>query len=209
MRPLSKLLLAAFAATLCMGLVVGTASANKISVTSRTFRMTWSALRFEEEEERVAIGTCPMTLEGSFHSSTIAKVAESVIGFVTRAGLGPCTGEMAEESGITGETLPWDVTYSSFSGTLPNITAVEIGFRREMIHYRIGLLRCLYKRTPVGRRRLLLGGGGLLTGVEETATIVWVRISGTTPPCRKQIRAGGVGTVSVLGSTASITIRLI
>jgi len=130
MHTRSKLALAGLAATLLMAFAVNSASANHLSVSSQNFRLVWTALTFFGEGTGSTENTiiCPVTLEGSFHSSTLAKVIGALIGHVTRATVvgTSCTGGRAT---ILQETLPWHVTYEGFSGTLPRITAVRLLLR--------------------------------------------------------------------------------
>src|SRR5262245_29490211 len=79
---------AALLATLVLTLGTTTATARKLSLTSKVFRITWASLTFdgiEEMEEFDTLSTrCPVTMEGSFHSATIRKVEEAQIGHITR-----------------------------------------------------------------------------------------------------------------------------
>lgn len=122
MRTRSKLLLASVAATAIFAFAVGTASANRLEnpVAERGFRATWTSLTLEAGGRRIA---CPITLEGSFTARTFAKRARTSIGLVNRATRGTCS----EGTGsILTETLPWDVEYNSYGGTLPNIERVTL-----------------------------------------------------------------------------------
>lgn len=117
---------AAFASTLTgitmMALAISSASARSLSISNQTFRAVWNPVTLAEPLGGTV--SCPMTLEGSLHSRTIAKVSYALIGYITRALSGvpaSCTGG---EMTILQETLPWHVRYFGFSGTLPNIAAV-------------------------------------------------------------------------------------
>lgn len=77
-----------------------------------------------------------MTLEGTFSQSTYAKTVGLRVGSVTRGTLGACTGGTAS---LKGETLPWSLLYSSFSGTLPAITGLTMR-----------LLGATFSITPTG-----------------------------------------------------------
>src|SRR4029077_15272287 len=102
---------------------------------------------------------------------TIAKVAGQLTGFITTARLGPCASGTAT---ILQETLPWHIQFVSFTGTLPNITAmtrslVGGGFRvRE-----IGGVTCLTRSTATNPMRgiLNIGAGGVITGARLGGTI--------------------------------------
>src|ERR1044071_9962665 len=122
---LCKLLLALITAAAILGALTATASARTFSTSSQTFRAHFIEFRFVSI---VGETRCRLTLEGSFHSRTIAKVRERIIGYITTARLGACT---SGTNSILQESLPWHVTYDSFFGTLPNINSIEtyvIGF---------------------------------------------------------------------------------
>jgi hypothetical protein len=128
MRLCSKLILAALSATMLLGIGVSSATARSFEIGSweRGFRIVWTALEFSNN---VGLETvrCPVTLEGTFHRSTYAKVSGTLIGYVTRAIIRgertSCTGGTAR---IFGESLPWHLQYSSFAGTLPDIESVTL-----------------------------------------------------------------------------------
>jgi len=123
MRNRSKLLFTGLCAALILAAAVSTASANHLSTNSQTFVLRWTALTFEASTG--ARVTCGVSLGGSFHSRTIAKVANALIGNVNAAAItsSTCTGGTAT---VNRETLPWHVQYRSFAGTLPNITNVAL-----------------------------------------------------------------------------------
>src|SRR5215207_9545753 len=97
----NRCLTVALVAAVCLGITVQGASANQLSISSSTYRLTWSTLELAS-----AVGTirCPVTIEGSFHSRTVWKVSGSLVGYVTRTALGACTGGTAR---VLTETLPW------------------------------------------------------------------------------------------------------
>lgn len=112
---------AALAAALVLGCAASSASANKLSYSNQGFRIMWARLTFSESGGGLPI-TCPVTLEGSFHSATLAKVISALVAHITRASIGSCQEGHAT---ILSASLPWDVSYQSFSGTLPSITGVR------------------------------------------------------------------------------------
>jgi hypothetical protein len=112
-----KLLLAAAGATVLLGTLVSSASARNLSISSQTIRASFSSVEFHLAE---TTSRCHVTMEGSMHSRTVAKVLGSLFGYVTSAILGPCAAGTAT---ILRETLPWHIRYSGFQGTLPNITS--------------------------------------------------------------------------------------
>jgi hypothetical protein len=121
MRLRSKLLFAGLAAAALLAAAVTLASANRLAVSEQQFRQIFTNLRFEAAGHNV---NCAVTLEGSFHSRTMAKVLESLIGYVTLASVTACTGGTAR---VLSESLPWHIHYLGFGGTLPIITSVKLG----------------------------------------------------------------------------------
>jgi hypothetical protein len=115
--------LAALLAAFTLTLAVGTVNANRLSYSNQAFRIVWTSLSFSESGGNFPI-SCPVTLEGSFHSSTVSKVRDAVVAAITRAVVNdPACSE--GQATILNESLPWQVTYQSFSGTLPSITGVR------------------------------------------------------------------------------------
>jgi len=115
-----KLLFAAAGATVLLGALVSSASARNLSVSNQSISGMWSSVEFNLPG---ATTRCHVTLEGSLHSRTMAKVLGSLMGYITRAILGPCLSGTAT---ILRETLPWHVSYSGFRGTLPNIDSIIV-----------------------------------------------------------------------------------
>jgi len=118
---LSKLLLATAGATVLLGALVSSAAARNFSVSNQNISAMWSSVIL-----RGPFGgstDCHLTLEGSLHSRTIAKVAGSLIGHITKAILGRCEAGTAT---IHSATLPWSVRYSGFEGALPNIRSIIV-----------------------------------------------------------------------------------
>jgi hypothetical protein len=126
MRIRGRLLLMALTAATLMSLVVSGASARRFEMSNQTFRLIWPLL--SAEIPGTATVSCPVTLEGSFHSRTISKVSGQLVGYITRAfvrgGSAECNGTGVAR--VNSETLPWHVRYSKFTGALPNITGVEL-----------------------------------------------------------------------------------
>lgn len=117
----SKLLLALASAAVLLGALAASASARMFLFSHQTLRGTWASMRFSG-----GFGTtdCPVTIEGSLHSRTVAKVAGSLVGYVTRAIIGSCRTGSAT---ILTASLPWHITYGGFTGALPNITGGNAG----------------------------------------------------------------------------------
>src|SRR5829696_5393617 len=116
MLKFGKVLIMAISATAVMGLMVGTASANRLAASSNFLTATWTNMTFTDSLGGSAV--CPVTLSGSLHSRTITKTPGALVGFLNRGTVGACTTGSAT---ILQATLPWHLTYRGFTGTLPNI----------------------------------------------------------------------------------------
>jgi hypothetical protein len=197
-----KTWLAVVGAAALLGALVGGASARTLSVSNQTTRATWSVIEFISASGVTV--RCPLTLEGSFHSRTLAKVVGSLVGYTTRAAFpGDCP------MSVRPETLPWHEHYLGFIGTLPNVTEVRtndanIGFNVTAIifgfpvtcSYRTGTVRATFNRET----------GGALTSER-------IEASGLPPdegfPCGEGELRGTSNTLTVLNSSTRLTIRLI
>jgi hypothetical protein len=210
MRTRSKLIVAGFAATMLLSFAVSSASANRLSVSNRFFRVVWSSL------ELSAAGTvtrCPVTLEGSFHSATIRKVEEALVGFITRAIVNgaqpPCTAGTAT---VLGESLPWHLRYGGFEGPLPNIERVTL--RLIGASFRVdpeGILpACLARTTQATPARGFVEreAGGAITGLSADPSAL-IPLSGGFGCGIAEGSFSGRGNVTVLNSTTRITLTLI
>jgi hypothetical protein len=182
------------------GALTSSASAGRLSLSSQTWRSTFSEWRFAGGFGTMA---CALTLEGSLHSRTIAKVANALIGYITRAALGSCTQGSAI---ILTATLPWHVRYVGFTGTLPNIGSLITGIARFSFQIREPVfgITCLAASTDT---RPTTGtynreAGGALTTAE---------INGRVPTnCGTEGTLGGSSSsLTVLGAATRITVTLI
>jgi hypothetical protein len=138
-----KLLLATSTVAVLLGALVASASARNLFVSDQTFTATFASMEFRTQ---FTLSRCPLTLEGSFHSRSMAKVREALIGYIARAELGTCTGNPVT---LLTETLPWHIRYSSFEGGLPNIGLLRsslIGFAAQIRE--VQGLPCLIRSTP-------------------------------------------------------------
>jgi len=213
--------IAALIVTVLLAAVVSTATAARLSISNQNIRATWTSLEFVSPG--VLTVRCQLTLEGSFHTRTVAKVTRSLIGAVTKAQFKQesCTnGSFATFNGVdryngttSPNTLPWHITYESFAGTLPNINAVNILLQR----FRFGITvpgictgqygaetdRLSYSASLGASREV-----SALTPIEgrNSASLIR-RDAGLACPPTQLFRAGG--TVSLLGNTTRITITLI
>jgi hypothetical protein len=146
MRTSPKLVLTALTAALVLASAISTASARNLSTTSQTFRATWSSLEFAASASTIR---CRLTLEGTFHTRTIAKVRGSLIGLINRAiFVRPCTGGEAwidngtevEPLGTAPNKLPFHLTYEGFRGTLPNIDQIRLLLRNPSLVFQTSFI---------------------------------------------------------------------
>jgi hypothetical protein len=202
MRTWIKLSFAVLTSALLLAALVGSASANKLSQNESRIRVTYSPLTFTP-----SFGTsmrCRVTLEGSYHSRTISKVAGALIGYISRASIGPCESGTAR---MNAETLPWHGQYASFTGTLPSIERIanrlirpSFTFQGEIFGLRVN---CRYT-TPSQGYIDTRESRGAITSQRPDETVT----SSETEGC-PAFRQSGVGTVTGLGNTTSIVVTLI
>jgi hypothetical protein len=135
MRSRIKLIVTALAAAALLATATGAATANNLSASEGDIRSVLDDLTLESDLGNII---CDVTLEGSFHSRTIRKAAGTLIGHITRAvsNLAGCTDTASGEpnGSVNNESLPWNVRYTGFEGTLPEIERVFLvinntGFR--------------------------------------------------------------------------------
>ncbi len=198
-----KLLLAALTATAIFGVVVSSASANRLSVNESGWRVTWTSLEWRESIFGIGF-RCPVTMEGSFHSATISKVTGGLIGNTTRVAIGTpsCTG--GHMTMLT-ERLPWAISYQGFTGRLPNIESLKILLIRPAFKLEIAdIVNCL---SEPSRINAIIRGRIEASGSFKPETL---------SPEREVTRCGelnlvfsGTGTVTKRGSTERFLIRLI
>jgi hypothetical protein len=219
MRTSAKLGLAALVAALLLASAISTASAGKLSVNEQSFRINYTSLEF-------IIGAtirCRTTLEGSFHTRTIVKVAEALIGAISRGIIAhPCTGgevwlddgSSAQPLGTAPLKLPFHVEYGNFSGALPAFTSNMFLISRYSFVVQntvLGLTcRGRYGR-PEDRIRAVAAreGGGGITSLAVNGRPSLVEELGPNRVCLASGGLGGTGAVANLSTGARITITLI
>jgi len=197
MRNRGTTVVAGLAAALTMALAVGSASANTLSYSDLGFRIVWSTLTFSESGGNFPI-RCPVTLEGSFHEHTFAKVSEELAGYITSASVGAC---QEGDATILEESLPWHVAYRSFSGTLPRIVLVSYYLIGAAFQVEIGLgIICLAQSTtefPAAGEATRESGGDVISLRPDSS--LPIPVTGTNCPLAGIF--SGSGEVHVLGSS--------
>jgi hypothetical protein len=219
MRIQSRPMLVALVAALALAAAVGTASAARLEISNQAIRTVWREVR------ATALGleiTCPVTVEGSFHSRTISKIRNALVGYITRAiGNHPCRGsgeiyilnatEILEVTATT-NSLPWHIRYDSFTGTLPNIRSVRLQFvgASSLVEIRGFGLKCLYLSTVESPLLATAGLGeeGTITEVNFERATIPVK-AGQSPLCAASATIEGTGQLTLLGNENAVTIRLV
>lgn len=208
MRHRRTSILVGLAATFIMCTGITMSSASNLSISSTTFRYTWQALRITGEGGLEGTVSCPVTMEGSFHASTMPKTAGALIGYITTARLneGACTGGTATILRL----FPWHYTYAGFGGTLPRISRIiwlAHGWA-VLVAYTPGF-PCLFIELGVERVNVInnVEAGGAVTSAEPDPTKHLSLGEGSF--CPPEVRFSGVAQVTQLGSTTRTTVRLI
>ena len=203
--------LAALLSTAALGLIVGTATAGRLSVSNQNFRATWTSLEFETAS-RLGRVLCPTTFEGSFHNGTIVKTLGNLVGYITRAAMGGPETCIGGETTILTETLPWHITYNGFNGTLPTITGTKFNLIRVafVVHIASANTTCLAASTaerPMRGTVNINGSGEALTLTPERSA--QIPLTGGICALTRGVMLEDPGTVTVLGSASVITVTLI
>jgi hypothetical protein len=157
-----KALVAVACVVIAFGAVGESAQARNLLFNVTRHRFTFSRVEF-----RGGLGTtrCDITLEGSFHSTTIPKILESLVGYTIDSEAGNCeTGDM-----IILTTVTQHRRYTGFTGSLPIISGVStkiIGFAFRIREPVFGI-ECLATSTaesPVTLRYNREAGGRVTSG---------------------------------------------
>ncbi|HEV7773596.1 MAG TPA: hypothetical protein VGO48_09960 [Conexibacter sp.] len=220
MRFTVKLALTALVATAALASVISGASARNLSSSSESFRVVWNPLTFEDGSLAIR---CVVTLEGTFHSRTIAKVDGALMGYITRATVRHgCTepfsifaadawtynGSEVSLGTTLANSLPWHVTYKGFDGRLPNITRVRILLHGLRFVVRISASGCL--GTYGGPTENVIGEANLSSGrVTSISPEPGASLETTAANCPRPGFFSGAGAVTVLNGTTPLTITLI
>jgi hypothetical protein len=199
-----RLVFALCGATLVLGFGAQAGVAIKVNMGNGGVRMTWFALRFQNGAVEVV---CPVTLEATYAVS-IRKVAGSLIGNVTSASVGTCTG-----GSVTFLSTPWSLRYSAYWGTLPNITELLLHISDVGINVRdtvFGVpVACLYLASTSEPLSLffLREARGRVSFVTppELGTGPIRYSSGSGASCPSLIYTGGSGTLGIASIPGSFT----
>ena len=162
----TRYIISGLIAALVLAAAVGTAQARRLALSEQFFLSHFPALTFEGSSINIA---CAVSIEGSFHSRTIEKVARALIGYISEVRIKrPCTGGEAiavtrQERG--GESLPWHILYERFIGALPNIEGIELTLDNPLFLVSIGGVPCQYRANTSSPMRGIVNreAGGKVT----------------------------------------------
>jgi hypothetical protein len=189
MRKRSQIIIAALIAACALAAIVGTANARRLALNENHILSHFRALTFEGGIGAPVV--CAVSIEGSFHSRTLEKVARALIGYISEVRVKrPCSG--GEAWALTAqegrpESLPWHILYERFIGTLPNITGIELTLDNAAFLVSIpGIAECLFKATTTNPMKGIVNreAGGKATSLRsnEAAGIpLNVRLTGICP----------------------------
>jgi hypothetical protein len=209
-----RLLLTSLAATAILALATTTTTANILSISNQQTRIIWSSLELSNTVTTNVV-RCAVTLEGSFHNGTIAKIRELLVGYLSRAAVqnNQCTGGRAT---ILSETLPWHLTYNSFRGTLPRIEEVLLNLiRAGFIIEIVGVNSCkaVTSLAIPARGIANLGASGRVESLradESTSPGIPLTNGPGGFACGLgSSRFSGSASVTQLGSTSSVSVTLV
>jgi hypothetical protein len=207
MRNYVRVLAVLVCAPVFVAVVAGTAFGRRIEVNNQGFRIAWRSLRFFSGEGTPDL-TCPVTMEGSFHSRTISKVSGQLVGYITRVTVAPqteppCTyTNGASRLVILNEMLPWHLRFDSFTGTLPAIRTLKWQIIGAGFSITTPFGPCLYKSTTARPLDFYF----FLTETEGRGTSIPLSIGGGCPEFET---VEGIDTLTVLNSTAALALRLV
>lgn len=199
-----RALLAAVLTASVVAIACSSASAVQLSLSEPSFRAVWTPARFTFSGVTIS---CNATLEGSFHTTSITKIAGSLAGHVTRASVTSCSsGTMS----VLTETLPWHVQYGSFGGTLPDISTMTLRIVGMSASWTFLGLTCLGRSEAATPAQLIAerNGSGTITSFrwDESAPIP---LTGSAGCSSIRGRLGGTTTSATGGSGRAITLTLI
>jgi len=199
MRTFQRAALAWLAAVVLIGVAAQVGSAA-LSFSETSFRVVWGRLEYAFGPEQAM--SCPITLEGSFHSMTMAQTRGLELGYVTRGSSGTCTGGRLT---ILGETLPWRIEYLS---QLASPFRFFTNFANLSWRVELGGRTCLARATAEEPARFLWTTDE--TGAATVSSAQEINLPVTGFGCEGlRLSYEGPGTAFKAGTTTRLTIRQI
>ena len=198
-----KLALVAVVSALVLATMISTSSAKEFSIPpARDIRATFAALTYFEASGLEVI--CPATLEGTFHESTIRKVLAALIGYFTRLfnKTEDCTAMGTVR--LLPERLPWHITYSGYTGTLPNVS-LRLTFHLVSFRTEVSGIQCLYR----GQARSIVSRTATNTIMTFEEGLGTTRAEGPALFCSNLVFIRGPGSVTRHSTATLIVVRLI
>lgn len=225
MRPLTAARTGALATALLLALA-SQALGNRLRFSNQGIRATYSTFAFSTLATEGPGAICPVTLEGTLHSSTIVKTAESLIGYVTRANLqrnecvfvGGATHiwflngvERDLNNNVVAQSLPWHIRYETFTGALPLIEEVRIRVIPFSFLFLVAGSSCLYASTVASPARFAIvrNGAGTISPLRAIQAAAIPRSTGSALLCPASANLIGEGEIRLLGTTNTISLVLI
>lgn len=153
-----------------IAIAAGSATATRLEVSSTPFKIVFNPLAITYGTTTIR---CPITLEGTFAARSFLKTSGAQIGSLVRSNVATSScvnGRMTYNN----ETLPWSVNYTSFSGTLPSISAIRASLVGVSFNIEGPLIlpcRFTTKSAESWTTELSREAGGSLTTVGANGTI--------------------------------------
>jgi hypothetical protein len=207
MRIGSKLVVTAVVSALLLASTITSAIARNLSVSSQNMRATWSTFEFGTPLSTIR---CQVTFEGSLHSRTFAKVSRTLIGVITRAAASGCSGTQIRPTAI-----PWPLFFEGYTGTLPNITFVQLLIARFGVEATFNGRTCVYGNARDNVTfSASINAEHLLTSLQpetnrNTVTLLEGSIFGSCPESLRFVSESSDGQITVLNSSARVRLTLI
>jgi hypothetical protein len=200
---------------------------RRLEISNQGIRATYSGLKVADGGGSELAVRCPVTLEGSFHSRTIDKVAGTLIGYITRAivnrtacsftgGTTDFTILNGSERLLTGDipasSIPWHIRYEQFFGGLPTCSSVITRLILLSVLLLAFGMSCLYRSNATEVARFGMTRNATTKQITSYSGDVLTRIPKAGGPltCPETVTIEGDSVVRVLGSaTQLIFINLI
>lgn len=200
--PRSKALTTAVVVLAMLAAVAGNSSATRLSESEEQFRVTFASTLFFRSSEGENI-TCSATLEGRFaNAMSFTKTAGTTYATVTGMRTSGCSITFLTEN------LPWTITYSSFSGMLPNITLVDTTINPFRFSWG-SFFTCLYESNAATQEPFRFGRN-TTSMVIEHGTFGAIATSLPSTDCiPKGIFVSGTGTFLTRNGTGVVRMTLI
>lgn len=201
-----KSALGGLAAACALLVAASPSAAEPLLVEPAGIRAVWSPMSFTNGLVTIR---CAVTLEARFRAETITPTPGAVVGTVTRASTSGCSGGTV--SFLTG-TLPWNLEFQSFTGTLPEITGVELEVIGAAVQATAGGVTCLFQSTggsPLKALATIRSGAVEVTGLRADETAPIPIFSGGFLCGVGGGRVAGTATVTDASGTSEVDVALL